>query len=370
MLRCFLTEDLSAMRLFLVAPFLALVSGAVLLGTGCAKQTSSNPSDPGTNPTPGVVDDAAGFYVRYVTNTKYFYDLHKDNAGFGTACTAQANESVQCYLEAPELDLYFNGVTLQYNVPSDMCTYLRFRSYDFIRYPVAVSPSFINVDTDKNGQICHDANSNGVCDVGEVDERCAYDYSGDGGPNCCEGRYTKVSRMWDSTQSAYATPSTTIEDWGGHYGDCLSGPATKSHPKDKSNVPIAILSQVDGTGLNETYPIDAPIKLGLKSNTYLANFFDPADHLSGLPAGLTPTSAVSPSAIYFWQCLDNADDVIAEITLNVREWNTKAAFDARASNPTGYDITGPEPSPFGPGNIENDRPDWKDFDTSVPGDSL
>ena len=358
------------MRRFLAIPIFALVTALAFAASGCAKQTSTDPTDPGNNPTPGVVDDGAGFYVRYVTNTKYFYDLHKDATGFGTACSAVANESVQCFMEAPELDMNFNGVTLQFNVPSSMCTYLRFSPYYFIRYAVAAAPTFVNVDTVANGSICGDTNSNGVCDVGEVDERCAYDYTGNDGPNCCEGGYTKVTRAWDASLPGYGAPVTTEEKWGGKVGNCLSGPATKTQEKTESNIPKPDLYFIDGTGLNKTYVIDAPTTLNFGTNTYLANYFDPLDHGGGAPAGLTATSAVTPQPLYVWQCLDRAEDVVAEIELQIREWNTKAAFDARVSAPTGYDAAGPEDSPFNGSNVKNDRADWADFDALFPGDFL
>ena len=158
--------------------------------------------------------------------------------------------------------------------------------------------------------------------------------------------------------------------YGGKYGNCLGGPATETHPKDTSNVPVAILSFVEGTGLNELYEIKSPISKGFRSLAFFANFFDPADHVGGAPIGLTATTAVSPEPLYAWQCLDRADDVVAEINLYVREWNTKDMFDNRVANPTGYDDSGPEDNPFGPVNQKNDRADWKEWAGSYPGAAL
>jgi hypothetical protein len=360
------------LRRFLLGPCLTLAATVIVLATGCAEQVGGGGGGGGgaNNPPPGVVDDTAGFYVRYVTNGKYTYDLHAGATGFNTPCTASKNQSVDCYLDAEELDLYFHGVTLQYNVPSTLCTYLRFRSYYFVRYPVETSPTLVNVDTDRFGRICHDANSNGTCEVGEEDQRCAYDYSGNGGPNCCEGRYTQVSRGWNSVDNVYGDPVVTELTYGGKYGNCLDGPATQTHPKDSSNVPLGILSFVEGTGLNELYEIKSPIAQGHRSNAFIANFFSPLDHGGGTPAGLTPTSAVVPEPMFRWQCLDRSDDVIAEIKLFIREWNTKVMFDNRVANPTGYDETGPEDSPFGPVNMKNDRFDWRDWNTVYPGRAL
>jgi hypothetical protein len=178
---------------------------SVVAGTGCAKQVSGSDPD---NPTPGVVDDTAGLYVRYVANANYTYDLHKGATGFNTTCTATQDQSVDCFLDAEELDLCFHGVKLQYNVPSTLCTYVRFSSYFFLRYPVETSPTTVNMDTDRHGKICYDADSDGLCEVGEVDTPCAYDCTDVGGPNCCESEDTPIVRNWDSAQNVYSAPQT------------------------------------------------------------------------------------------------------------------------------------------------------------------
>ena len=108
--------------------------------------TTSTPE----NPPAGVVDDSAGFYVQAQANSNYTYITHRGSesgttgptygGGFawGTACKAALGDDVMCYIEADELDLWFNGLVIQHNVPSTMCSYVAISLPWYFKLPAGI----------------------------------------------------------------------------------------------------------------------------------------------------------------------------------------------------------------------------------------
>ncbi len=338
---------------------------------GCKKKTDDD-SLPSPNPPVGTVNDDLGFNLRYITDSKYTYDIHKDSA-FGAACTAATGEDITCILDAEELDLHFNGVTLQYNVPSSLCSYVVFAPYAFWNFAAGTGPTDVQIDTDKNGTVGLDTDNNGVintpsssvanCQSGAFD----FDHSTlvPPGPNCCVGYYTLVNRTWDATLNTgaggYTVATTPNTPWGGSAAACLYGPGVDTQKKDSQNFPMADIYFVEGSGINKSYAIEAPIKKVSGSNIYAANYFEAGDHTGGFYAGYN--SLMPDYSVY---CLDRAHETVAAIHLQIREWNSSAAFAARVTTPTAHSLTGTEPAPFGAKNI-NDFADWKDFADAYPG---
>ncbi len=362
----------------------ALVLALALGLGGCKKKEGDSVPDP--NPPVGEVDDSAGFYVRYITSEKYTYNVHKaSDLTFTEGCTAAENEDILCYIEGEELDLYFHGMTLQYNVPSTMCSYVRFTPYWYFSYETGDGPLQVTVDTDKNGKTGIDTNDDGTIDtqsadydtdgiVDTADTVCEFDHTASDGPNCCTGKYRSRTRTYDPTAETpgYSPPVVTENvAWGGAIASCIGGPAVDTQKKDKFLLPRSDMMFVEGSGINQEYKIEAPINKEKGTNLYVSNYFDTADHGGFAPPPLLTVSTaavtVSPDQYYQFECLDRAEEVIARIRLQIREWNTEAAYEARVTAPTGHSGGGTETSPVST-VPNNDRADWKDFGLNFPGE--
>jgi hypothetical protein len=354
---------------------------ALALAAGCktgSNSTTPNPSPTPTNPPVGVVNDAAGFYMSFVNTGTATYDLHVNASGFGQPCVAQPGQFIECYLDGMEADLFDQGVTLQYNVPSTQCNYVLWEPYYFYNYPVGQSPAQINVDVDSDGRIGYDYGNTGhigtsqydiiytsgpsACEIAPIPgtnpvqnalycTACPWNYSANPGePNCCEGPYQIVSRQWDTTTNTYGSPTTSNSTWGGLWGNCLAGPALTGKV-DSDGYPYSTLTYVQGTGLNETYQITAPIQTTrldgdtLSTNLFIANFYGLGGSLPGALSAQNPITGGlrAPQTTYTLTCLDAANDPTAQIILNIRSWQDAQMFANRASNPNSYDSTTPLP---------------------------
>lgn len=320
---------------------------------------------------PGIVDDNAGFYVRQAKSEKVTYNIHKGTNTFSEECKANTGESIECVMEGNELDIYFHGATLQYNVPSLLCSYLEFRPYHYYRWQAGESPTVINVDTDRNGKVGRDTNNDGLVDGKET---CPYDHTEVQGPNCCSGKYQKLSRTWNSTTNTYNAATVSDEKWTGSVANCLAGPGFETLPKSKEGLPKSLVTYVEGLGMNQTYAVAAPIGREYSSNIHVANYFNILEHMGDFPTALRTVTyrdandvrrAYFPSPYYRFRCLDRNYDTQAEIRVLIREWNTAAAYNSRVTAPNQHDMEGAEPNPFGDYDL-NDHRDWRDMEEDSP----
>lgn len=365
-------------------------------GDGVAGGSSGGTPPPPSGGGSGSVVNSAGFFLS-VTTSGINYTLHKASTAYGTdiavdnfttECkipdgTTGAAADITCMLEIEELDLYFNSLSFQIHVPSDMCTYLFESPYDFFYMEPGVGPALVSYDVWEDGTIHNQisADSTGVA-------LCPYDYSKDPsvqGPNCCEGTHTTLVR----TETANGTPGdgpftssiTTGVSWGGKGAYCLTGPAMHSQDKNAQGYPMRTITYIEGVGYNKLYTVPAAIdtaiangNIQLTSNLWAANFFKPSEHATVIDATAALTGPLSlanpntasgtgvsftPQPTYSWACTNRAQEILARIQLLVREWNT-------------HDITsGGDPDVFGnettyPFEPLNDRWDWKDVEAGGP----
>ncbi|MFN0061151.1 MAG: hypothetical protein ACKVPX_01340 [Myxococcaceae bacterium] len=318
----------------------------------------------------GVVSEGA-FFVRTLDEDKFPFFI-RGPEGLVEQCqilTGQASQDVTCYLEMMEGDVHFQPLTLRYNVPSQMCEYFEFRNYHYYNFEVGHGASSIVILKDVNllgDVVSATCTADGVdcsmsreafVNVQTETATCAFDYSPDL-PNCCFGRYAMSVTTRADTDGNPGTPpvvttSSSLRDWGGALEACLSGPAATdaAWPRTVLGRPIAKLWDVNDKGINGGYRIEAPINIsGYPGTFHTANFFTDGLHnhsglvtpgrISRLPYALDPIddrSGTDISGTYFgaptqdayeFRCLDKAYEVINRIRVYVREWNTKAEFEA------------------------------------------
>jgi hypothetical protein len=344
---------------FRLRRFIALATVGAFAITACGKKTTPTTTpDALGNPPVGVVNNAAGFYVRAVLNSTVQYPVHKGLAvavgaavpssasyDYSSTCTIQpgdTNKDVMCYVEGNELDLYFNGVTLQYNVPTTMCSYFEVRTPWYYKYPTGVGPniSLHTVDSTGGPPVVDTYNS-----IGGV-PYCAYDYSNHGTstyPNCCFGNYDAVLISKNAAPAGTTTTSSVVS-WGGSYQGCLSGPATDLAATGTNGIPYYTIHYVNGTGVNAAVPIATPLSKQFSGNIYVANYFTSSDYNdpTTYPAAFAPANNVNvpseypPAAagsgtltpspyvgqpFYEYRCYDQAQELNYRIRVMVRSWD-------------------------------------------------
>jgi hypothetical protein len=325
----------------------------------CSSGKSANKTDGNSfdfsNPTVGVIQEDS-FYVRLYEDGKYPYYMSK-KGDFSNKCSiasGAASQILDCILDVNELDLYFNGAKFQYNVPSAMCNYVSFTPYWYYNYEFGNGPAniVINETKDDKGNIlsadctfdgaagCN--GSSAIYDASKDVLSCAYDNSSNDGPNCCIGDYVKTIRV---TQASGGTPvdSVTKGNWGGSVKNCIGGAArTNWSAFTKSGYPVEYISYTQGAGLNTTYEITAPIiSTHSAMNIPIANYYTPARHThSGTVSASTSTLPyivdpiddrtgnllVAGNPYYLWTCYDRNYEIVHQIRVAIREWNTYQEF--------------------------------------------
>lgn len=350
------------------------------------------PKDVGT-----VIDTS--FKITDITKTAS-YALHLDS-DWETACEIKKDATVKdisCTLDATELDLFYNGVNLQYNIPKDQCDYLEVAYPWFYNYPIGDGPISVSYDINLKG-VTENAYSVQVTGatptpialtkvaMGLIGAPiCNYNYKSQGGPNCCMGNYTLSVRNWNFTTNMYDPAVVTTESWGGNVKDCIVSP-TEKFSTTSLGTPQNTIFNVTDKGLNEVYTSLTPYKSGQK-NVLVSSFFSNANSTvpeafksptrcstpecrAAIPLRRDLTTTALPMGNWFFSfnCLDKAYDLNSRITLRVRQWsklkefNNKQSGDPRITgDETGYPIIG-VPTLFPP---FKDTLDWDDYFTIFP----
>jgi len=210
----------------------------------------------------------------------------------------------------------------------------------------------------------------------ESDLRCLFDYSKEaagvaGGKNCCYGSYTLIKIVDGETK-------VTFPGWGGQVSNCFDGPAIDHDGRKIVNgLPTIEVTFVPDDGLKDTFEVTGPDQLppGQQRQVYAANFFKLADHGGDVPGpfklarNFYSSVFLENSGSFLYECIDQADEVIARIRVMAQEWNTKSelldflAGDDTADPNVGGTEAPPTKTDSLPSNDSgefNDAPDWKD----------
>jgi hypothetical protein len=357
---------------FLIFKFILCILSVNLFSCRGAQQTAAS-TEPVQSPlvTPVVQqpgDNSIGFRVWAQSSPFATYVSHKGSGlvsdNFSSLCEVNPSDStkdIQCLIEGEELDLYFQGMALNYNVPSSMCSYVTVSMPFYFNNIAGIGP--VSVTDNFAGSIAHSGVS-----AGSTNETCVYKYTdidGNETQNCCVGNYNLTT--WSTTASGpgFDSAVSVAKKWGGKVGNCLMGPAkkVKEMPQSNNGIPLTQIFYVEGIGIRSSYAVPSPISLEFASNVFISNYFLAADHVGGVPLAYTPVPdfpTFFPNQKYVFSCLDRAHDPIARITLSVREWNEESQF---LIGPTGNpDTTGS--TPFG--TPINNRRDLKDLGAARP----
>ncbi|MEK6773684.1 MAG: hypothetical protein AABY64_07070 [Bdellovibrionota bacterium] len=364
---------------------------------------SSDSSSNGDNPKVGQTQEDAAWVI--VRDDKTFPFFMNKLGTFGQACEIKAgaaNQNLDCTVDINELDLYYQGLTLQANFPTSMCTYVVHKPYWHYNYETGIGPATVAITkTTLNGTATGTtclmdgvAGCNGTEVTYSATEglQCIYNHTKFEGPNCCLGKYTYSETLNETGATPTVTTTNTISSWGGNYRDCIGGQAkTDWELFAKDGFPIGEISYAQGKGYNKAYQLKSILKttgssysLAIANNYKRYDVATPPNHRhtgyvvatsTDVPYMVNPvddrngTSMPSGNIAYAWQCLDRDHEVAYSINVYVREWNTYAEFLTYGTslgvsgNP---DITGVEGTncdyTLGSGQCD----DYYDLDTATP----
>jgi hypothetical protein len=343
-----------------------ILLAATLLLAGCraaeteSNKTGSDSSPLSTWPIVGKVDDKAGFFVQVMSerDVRSKLNLHKGPTTFDEPCKGELGKVVDCYMDAEELTLSTVGFSFHYHVPKSMCSFVVFEPFYFVNR-LSKRTNSLTRFIDKTGAVGIDNNTDGTVD--STDFGC---YSPGGTPECCVGEYPQTTFIWDPETNKYGAPIT--EHVSRTLEKCLGGPASKTQSKDAFGVPLATTSFVKNKGISAEYSFE-PLGTHGVGTGWVANFFDPKQHGDKAPKAFNDDIDSSDkietygNPYYKVACLDSAGETLAEIRVQIREWNTAVKYEARGSDPGGYDDTGDESDPW-TSDGKNDFMDWLDFE--------
>lgn len=270
-------------------------------------------------------------------------DVAADTSGY---------QDLTCTLDLPELNLYGSGLDFDFGVPEGACDYWVYDFYMYEAWEVGTGPTEASYTVDVDGLITDRVNVDG--DGVPV---CEYDYSYSDAqhPNCCLGTYTlTVTVLRQDAETKKVITEERVypnRSWDAYVPDCYGG-AAFTDPDATFNVegwPTAKIVHLAREESQRRFSWDPPAE-DFGTNVSLANHYDAADHGGLSPAGLRGYRA---RPHYTFQCYDNAEELLAEVRLVVREWNEEAEF-LTEGDP---DTTGSEPVS---GTPINDRQDWAD----------
>lgn len=150
--------------------YLGLLASILLLAScsgNLASKTSSSTDGVG-NPPVGVVDETR-MYVRIFDEGKFPYFEQKEGV-FNTECKVNVGDPygvTTCYVDVLEGDLYFHGLTFQYNVPSEICDYFIQMPYWYWDFEPGKGPTSVSLGSQFNAEGTYLAPLN--CRVGYED---------------------------------------------------------------------------------------------------------------------------------------------------------------------------------------------------------
>ncbi|MDA8793485.1 hypothetical protein N9N67_09570 [Bacteriovoracaceae bacterium] len=160
--------------------------------------------------------------------------------------SAQSPQTIDCYLDGEELDIYANGAQLTMTGSVGACEYLGYVPYGYYKYPIGKTLKY------KFEHECDDACLTGMavgeeCPSSSYEPICDYDHSinNDGAPNCDLGKIITVTLRYEGAgcdvvggADTSATPTSidigsfTSSDCGGSTWECMAGPVKDQLDED------------------------------------------------------------------------------------------------------------------------------------------
>lgn len=327
-----------------------------------------------------------------VPDSMSFLNFSSVEGSWADRCTflSPSPNDLTCVVDVGELDLFYNGIKLQFNSPANQCKYIRTTPYWYYNYEIGFGPSEVTVAVTKDASgvvtssSCTVDGVNYSCTTSapptvandikvdftgdEINVRCNYDTSNViGGANCCFGKYDLHTSLLKAGDEPINVDKYG-EDWSGGSVNCIGGQGrTDWEDFDAEGLPIPLIERNKANeSRTKIIKTKGPLfSIGMSSNIPVANYFTAGLHthagygvasgtVSDAPYYVDPISDRSGSYIrpgneyYTFECLDEAFETNYRIRMLVQDWNTVAALQTYVS--TGSLAPGPDESGTAPGS--------------------
>ncbi len=424
-------------RWLLILMFLQILSACSEEETGSSAGGSSGVPTSPVDTTPVGTVEATGFWVN--VRSSLFPSFVNTTDGWDNPCFISVDETdpqkMDCVVDMMEGDLYVYSLSMQYNAPPNLCTHVTVDPAWHWNFSPGKGPKAIVLAKNSEGNVtdctatqeddsvvaCAASSEVFISDNNPV---CIYDHSQGGqvtAPNCCFGSYDLTVETDTDDDTIPDEFVTSVQSWNTPeaVSACIGGALAIPTNWDnyaRTGYPVGEIYGVglpgaENKGLNQEFVLESNAALLGSNVSYQANYFTEAGGLhshsgyvsvatSDLPYAVAPIDDLdgslfdtfsrgvnlrSGSPSYKFACLDAAFEVLHEIHVYIREWNTLAAFMAyEESEGLIYDpdVTGDEGAncDYDPifGNTCNDQVDLDDivnnvggsYDTSDPTDFL
>lgn len=340
-------------------------SGATSPATATPEPTQSSAITPSG---PTVAPDVP-FSIEATGENKDHFNLHRVSTvtasdtttvtatDFTQSCVAAKGEIVTCIADAEEFTFYAQDLNLHYTVPSQLCDYVKIEPFYFVNHKTKyyLPTDTLTIYVGKDGTV-GTAGDNAGAITTPLD--C---YAEGADPVCCVGKYNQATYKWDESTNEFLGPTLTTVNRP--LGSCLGGPASLTESRTPLGEIAPKFYYVASTGISSDYKIPATSNQ-LVTIAWNVNYFAAADHAGSIPQAFKYSAGnglVLGNPYYSVSCYNRSWELNSQIRVQLRDWNTKADFENRATDPTTHDRVGLEPAPNGTKPI-NDELDWKDLE--------
>lgn len=248
-----------------------------------------------------------------------------------------STETIICILDVAEFEFAVKDFHIVYNFPSGMCEYTAIGLPWHFNYPIHPGPVVEKCSFETKGD-----SDERLCDISRSNESCPAE-SASIPAFCKEKEDDLCPRESGEEPLCCAGGKSTQENEDGNYAwlpdrDCFGGPGTIAPQFPVfQNIYIETLPE---SGLRKTISLDYFLSFNNEDNStasyanYLKALDAPPEDLplreNELPVFLqnSPYYDYSPREFFIFQCLDGAREVVHEILLMIREWNTMEELEA------------------------------------------
>ena len=260
-----------------------------------------------------------------------------------------STDTLVCILDIMESEFIVKDFHLIYNFPEGMCEYVDIALPWHFNYKTVHGPQVKEKTSEGDGdsedseesttKYCADIGIRGeeICED-EEELLCRKLTGDDEGPLCCAKGRKAGDEEWEPDPSCFGGPGTVVQNFGIDFKDIL-----------RDFLPEG--------GLRRTLSFS---KLGIiegnnNSSIFHANYLKRLDRSAkslknvdrnDLGPSFESSAGFTPRLFYTFSCLDGAGEVLHQILLMVREWNTHeefiAFYDSGGENEGDPDITGIE----------------------------
>ncbi len=257
----------------------------------------------------------------------------------------ETSETLICILDVPEWLFTLQDLNLSVNVPEGMCSSIAWSLPWHFNFPIIKGPSSIKcpveVGEESKDLYCASTTNTGSKECpSNASETTCYEKEADlcassrGAPKCCYGGEKEDGKKWKPDPRCFGGPALYATFAGQSIADSFYKRHLTEAPQDTEGfqLELTIPSLIGGIPGNSG-------ELGsLPYANYLNALDGPAEDLEDIYSGALPLFAREegsindriynhiPNLFFKFACLDGAGEVLHELLLMIREWNTMEEF--------------------------------------------